>query len=89
MRTEYGVIVIDYWKIPNENYNVKIKEDDGLDDDGCDLKIALLARLGAFILSNTTKTMNNFVSEINGFYNNNVFTLILIHCILRENIAMC
>ena len=35
MQTEVDENVLDYWKLPNGNYIVKMKKDDGLDDD-CD-----------------------------------------------------
>ena len=72
MKTEHDENVLDYWKLPNRNYIVKIKEDDGLDDD-CDNENTLLALLGAFILSNRKRNMNNFIREINGLYNNNIY----------------
>ena len=72
MQTEYDESVLDYWKLPNENYIVKMKKDDGSDDD-CDIKNTLPAPLGAFILSNSKRIINNFIREINGFYNNNLF----------------
>ena len=50
MKTEFDEKVLEYWRLLNENYNVKIKKDDGLDDD-CDFEIILPADLGAFILS--------------------------------------
>ena len=37
-----------------------MKKDDGLDDD-CDIKNTLPAVLGAFILSNSKRIMNNFI----------------------------
>ena len=49
-----------------------MKKDDGLDDD-CDIKITLPAILGAFILSNSKRIMNNFIREMNGFYNNSIY----------------
>ena len=33
MKTEYDEKVLDYWKIPDENYSVGMKKDDGIDDD--------------------------------------------------------
>ena len=33
MQTEYDDNVLDYWKLPNGNYIVKVKKDDGLDGD--------------------------------------------------------
>ena len=49
-----------------------MKKDDGLDDD-CDIKNTLPAVLGDFILSNSKRVMNNFIREINGFYNNSMY----------------
>ena len=72
METEFDENVLDYWKLPNGNYIVKMKRDDGLDDD-CDIKNTLPAVLGAFILSNNRRIMNKIITEINGFYNNNIY----------------
>ena len=72
MKTEFDENVLDYWKLPNGNYIVKMKKDDGLDDD-CDTKNTLPAVLGAFILSNSKRIMNNFIREINRFYKNNIY----------------
>ena len=72
MKTEFDENVLDYWKLPNGNYIVKMKKDDGLDDD-CDIKNTLRSVLGAFILSNSKRIMNNFIREINGFYNNSIY----------------
>ena len=52
MKTDFDENMLDYWKLPNGNYFVKMKKDDGLDDD-CDFKNTLPAVLGAFILSNS------------------------------------
>ena len=49
-----------------------MKKDDGLDDDS-DMKNTLPAVLGAFILSNSKRIMNNFIRESNGFYNNSIY----------------
>ena len=72
MKTEFDENVLDYWRLPNGNYIVKMKRDDGLDDD-CDIKNTLPAVLGGFILSNSKRIMNNFIREMNGFYNNNIY----------------
>ena len=72
MKTEFDENVVDYWKLPNGTFIVKMKKDDGLDDD-CDIKNTLPAVLGAFILSNSKRIMNNFIREINGFYNNSIY----------------
>ena len=39
MKTELDENVLVYWKLPNENYIVKMIKDDGLEDDDCDIKI--------------------------------------------------
>ena len=56
----------------NGSHIVRMKKDDGLDDD-CDIKNTLPAHLGPFILSNSKRIMNNFIKEINGFYNSNIY----------------
>ena len=72
METEYDENVLDYWKLPNGNYIVKLKKDDGLEGDN-DVKNTLPSHLGAFILSNSKRIINNFIREINGFYNNSIY----------------
>ena len=72
MKTEIDENVLDYWKLPNGNYIVKMKKDNGLDED-CDVKNNLPAVLGAFILSISKRIMNNFIRELNGFYNNSIY----------------
>ena len=72
MKTEFDENVLAYWKIPKGNYIVKMKKDDGLDDD-CDIKSTLPAVLGACILSNSKRVMINFIREINGFYNISIY----------------
>ena len=72
METEYDENVLDYWRLPNGNYIVKFKKDDGLEEDN-DVKNTLPSHLGAFILSNSKRNMNNFIREINGFYNNSIY----------------
>ena len=72
METEYDENVSDYWKLPNGYYIVKLKKDDGLDGDR-DVKKTLPSHLGAFILSISKRTMNNFIRDINGFYNNSIY----------------
>ena len=37
------------------------------------MKNTLPSHLGAFILSNRKRIMNNFIREINGFYNNSIY----------------
>ena len=72
METEYDDNVLDYWKLPNGKYIVKLKKDDSLDGDS-DVKNTLPSQLGAFILSDSKRIMNKFIREINGFYNNSIY----------------
>ena len=72
MKKEFDENVLDYWKIPNENYNTRMKKDDGLDDD-CDIKNTLYAVLGAFILGNSRRITRKYIREINGFYKNSIY----------------
>ena len=72
MKTEFDENFLDYWKLPNGNYIVKMKKDDGFDND-CDIKNILPAVLRAFILSNSKRIVNNFIREIKGFHNNSIY----------------
>ena len=71
MKAELDENVLDYWKLPNGNYIVKMKKDDGLDDD-FDFKNTLPAVLEGFILSNSKRIMKKFIREINGLYNKSI-----------------
>ena len=72
MKTEFDEKVLDYWKLPNGNYIVKMRKEDGLDDD-CDFENTLPAVLGAFILSKSRRIMNIFIREIKRFCKNNIY----------------
>ena len=87
MKTEFDENVLDYWKIPNGNYIVKRKKDDGLDDE-CVIKYTIPAVLGAFILSNSKRIKNNFFRQKTGFTRTIYFTRIVIHYNLERNFGM-
>ena len=72
METDFDENVLDYWRLPNGNYIVKLKKDDGLEEVN-DVKNTLPSHLGAFILSNIKRIMNNFIRGINGFYDNSIY----------------
>ena len=72
METEYDERVKDYWKISNTNYIVKMIDDKGLEDKIKKINTMPL-HLGAFVLSNSKRIMNNFIHAINGFYTNDVY----------------
>ena len=71
METEYDENVLDFWKVPNR-IHIRKKKDDGLNGDN-DVKNTLPRPLGVFIFSKSKRNMNNFIREINGFYNNSIF----------------
>ena len=72
MMNEYDERVLDYQKINHGNYIVKMKDDEGLEDE---IKKAntLPLQLAVFILSNSKRIMNNFIHAIDGFYTNDVY----------------
>ena len=72
MQTEYDENVKDYWKLPNGNCIVRMKTDDGLYGNK-NVKNTFPSHLGAVILRNSKRNMNNFIREINGFYKNSIY----------------
>ena len=72
MQTKYDERVLDYQKIDHGYYIVKMKDDEGLEDE---IKKAntLPLQLAVFILSNSKRIMNNFIHAIDGFYSNDVY----------------
>ena len=72
MMTEYDERVLDYQKINHGNYIVRLKDDEGLEDEIKKVN-TLPLQLALFILSNIKRIMNNFVHAINGFYTNDVY----------------
>ena len=71
MMTEYDERVLDYQKINHGNYIVKLKDDEGLQDEVKKVN-TLPLQLAVFILSNSKRIMNNFIHTIDGFYTNDV-----------------
>ena len=72
MQTENDERVKDYWKKSGINYIVKKIDDPGLEDEVKKLNTMPL-HLGAFVLSNSKRIMNNFIHAIDGFYTNDVY----------------
>ena len=64
--------VLDYQKINHGNYIVKLKDDDGLEDEVKKVN-SLPLQLAVFILSNSKRIMKNFIHAIDGFYTNDVY----------------
>ena len=72
MMSEYDERIKDYWKLSGINYIVKMIDDAGLEDEVKKLNTMPL-HLGAFVLSNSKRIMNNFIHAIDGFYTNDVY----------------
>ena len=72
LQTESDERVKDYWKISNINYIVNMIDDKGLEDEIKKINTRPL-HLGAFVLSNSKRIMNNFIHAIDRFYTNNVY----------------
>ena len=70
--SEYDERVKDYWKISHGNYIVKMIDDAGLEDEVKKLN-TMTHPLGAFVLSNSKRIMNNLIHAINGFYTKDVY----------------
>ena len=67
MMSEYDERLKDYWKISGINYFVKMIDDAGLEDEVKKL-ITMSLHLGAFVLLNSKRSMNNSIHAIRGFY---------------------
>ena len=72
MMTEYDERVLDYQKNNYGNYIVKLKDDEGLEDEIKKVN-TLPLQLAVFILSNSKRIMNNFIHAVDGFYTNDVY----------------
>ena len=72
MMSEYDERVKDYWKTSGINYIVKMIDDAGLEDEVKKLNTMPL-HLGAFVLSNSKRIINNFIHAIDGFYTNDIY----------------
>ena len=71
MQTEDDERVLDYKKNYG-NFIVKMKDDDGLQDEVKKVN-TLPLQLVVFILSNSKRFMNNFIHAIDGFYSNDEY----------------
>ena len=70
--SEYDERVLDYQKINHGEYILKLKDDDGLQDQVKRVN-TLPLQLAAFILSNSKRIMNNFIHGTKGFYTKDVY----------------
>ena len=65
--TKHDERVIDYWKISGNNCIVEMIDDAGSEDEVKKLNTMPL-QMGAFVLGNSRRIMNNFIRAINRFY---------------------
>ena len=72
MMTEYDERFLVYQKINYANYIVKMKDVESLQDEVKKVNTMRL-HLGAFVLSNSKRIINNFIHAIDGFYSDDVF----------------
>ena len=72
MQTEYDERVLDYQKINHGNYIVKMKDDEGSEDETRKAN-TLPSQLAVFTLSNSERIMNNFIHAIDGFFTDDVY----------------
>ena len=72
MMSEYDDRVVDYWKTSSNIYLVKLFDDAGLEDAVKKLDTMPL-QMGAFVLSNSKRIMNNFIHVSNGLFTNDVY----------------
>ena len=72
MMTEKDERVKYYWRISNGKYFVEMIDDAGLEEEVKKLNTMPL-HLGAFVLSNSKRIMNDFIHVINGFLTNDVY----------------
>ena len=72
MMSEYDERVKDNWKFSGYNCIVKMIDDAGLEDEVKKFNTMPL-HLGAFVLGNSKRTMNNFIYAIIGFFTNDVY----------------
>ena len=70
--SEHDERVLDYQKINHGNYIVKLRDDEGLEDEVKKVN-TLPLQLAVFILSNSKRIMNNFIHAIDGFHTNDVY----------------
>ena len=71
MLTEHDEKVKNYWKKSNGKRNVRLSQNEG--NEGKNDKINKMPlNLGAFVLSNSKRIMNNCIHAINGFESNDV-----------------
>ena len=74
MKNEYDESVIEWFPLKNGNNMVKIKDKEGVDDEGISKKVnSQPCHLGSFILPRSKRLMNDVISALDGFKNNKIY----------------
>ena len=70
MKNEYDESVIERFPLRNGNIMVKIKDKEGVDDEGISKKFnSQSCHLGSFVLSHSKRLMNDGILALDGFKN--------------------
>ena len=72
MVIEYDERVLEYQKNIHGNYIVKMKDDEGLEDEVKKVN-TLTLQLAVFIIAKSKRIMNNFIHAIDEFYTNDIY----------------
>ena len=74
MKNEYDDSVIEWFPLMNGNIMVKIKDKEGVVDEGVSKKVSSQpCQLGSFILSHSKRLMNDVISALGGFKSNQIY----------------
>ena len=74
MKNENDDSLIEWFPLKNGNIMVKIKDKEGVDDEGTSKKVnSQPCQLGSFILSHSKRLMNDVMSALDGFKNNKIY----------------
>ena len=74
MKNEYDDSVVEWFPLKNGNNMVKIKDKEGVDDEGISKKVnSQPCQLGSFILSHSKRLRNDVILALDGFKNNKKF----------------
>ena len=74
MKTELDDRVIEWFPLKKNNKMVKIADHEGVEDNGYNKKIISQSRhLGAFILSQSKRLMNDVIIALDGFKNHKIY----------------
>ena len=74
MENEYDESVIEWFPLKSGNFVVKIKDKEGVDDEGISKKVnSQPCHLGSFTLSHSKRLMNDVILALDGFKNNKIY----------------